>query len=167
MGCGSSLRPGCRESSFPQPSGLPLWWNLFALLVDLLAALEHADELPQAALPGLGLLGLVQPVEDRIAIGAIQIGEGFAGGVAAIELTLEVGGDRGGSLPRVGGIPAPVGPGGLDLGQSGSAHPPGGDQRLGLLAVDPGPAAAGPPRREALEEVPLVQRPLLAVDPAE
>src|SRR6476661_3491805 len=90
--------------------------------VDLLPALQHRDEFAQTALAGLGLLRLVQAVEARVAVGAVQRPEDLAGGRVAVELAPQVVGNRGTALPLVGGIPAPVGPGRLDLGQAGRAH---------------------------------------------
>src|SRR5439155_11135316 len=62
--------------------------------------------------------------------------------------------------------PAAVGLRRLDLGEAGRLHLPGGDERLGLPAVDPGPLAAGTAGREALEPPGLVVGALLAVDPS-
>src|SRR6478609_3419136 len=109
--------------------------------VDLLPALQHRDEFAQTALAGLGLLRLVQPVDDRVAVGAVQRLEGLTGGRVWIQLAPQVVWNPGTALPLVGGIPAPVGPGRLDLGQSGRAHAAGGDQLLRLVAVDPRPPA--------------------------
>src|SRR4029077_20320084 len=54
----------------------------------------------------------------------------------------------------------------LDLSEARSLHRPRGDQRFSLRTVDLGPRTLLPARREALEPRVLVERALLAVDPA-
>src|SRR4026209_136286 len=76
--------------------------------VDLLPALQHRDEFAQTALAGLGLLRLVQPVDDRVTVGAVQRLEELTGGRIAVELAPQVVRNLGSALPLVGGIPAPV-----------------------------------------------------------
>src|SRR4051812_25222735 len=137
------------------------------LVVDLLAAFEHGDELAQAALARLRLFCLLEAVGDRVAVGAVERGEELGCGRVGIELALEVGWDLGGALPLISGLPAPVGFRRFDLGQPRRAHLPRLDQHFRLLAIDPRPAAARAPRREALKEMLVVEAALLAVDPAE
>src|SRR3954466_10384172 len=79
--------------------------------VDLLPALQHRDEFAQTTLAGLRLFRLVEPIEDRVAVGTVQPGEGLASGTVAIELAAQVVGDLHAALPLVGGVPASVRPG--------------------------------------------------------
>src|SRR6187551_969189 len=56
--------------------------------VDLLAPFEHGYEFAQAPLAGLRFLRVFKSVEDRVAVGAVELGEEIAGGLVAIELPL-------------------------------------------------------------------------------
>src|SRR3954451_1346279 len=133
----------------------------------LFTALQHGDEFAQAPLSRLLLLRLVEAVEDRVAVGAIEGSEELGRRVISVELALEVSWNLRGPLSLVCGLPAAVRFRRLDLGEAGRPHPARRDQRFRLLAVDPRPASARAPRREALQEVRLVEAALLAVDPAE
>ncbi len=135
--------------------------------MDRLAALEHRDEFAQAALAGLGSLRLVEAVEDRVAVGAVELGEEGGRCGAGVELTPKVVGDLGGAGALVGGLPAAVGFGRLDLGQPGRPDRAALEQTFALLAIELRPATARAARGEALEEVLVVEAALLAVDPAE
>src|ERR1044072_511966 len=135
--------------------------------MNLLPPLEHLDELFQPPLTRLLFLRLAEAVDDRVAVGAVEGRKELACGGSGIQLPLQVCGDLGDALALVGVLPATVGLRRLDLGQSSRAHPPGLDQPFCLLAVDPRPATARTARREALQEVLIVEGPLLAVDPAE
>ncbi len=75
---------------------------------------------PLAALFGLDV---VQAVEERVALLALEGREELAGPLARRPGLLEVIGDRGAALGLVGGLPAAVGLSGLDLCVSGGAHP--------------------------------------------
>ena len=127
-----------------------------SLSVERLSLAQHRDEALDPLGAGLGSLGLVDAVEERVAVLAPQRREELACGGVAVELALEVLGHGGPALRRIGGLPAPVGLGGLHLVQAGRAHPPLGDQPLGLLAVDLRPPAPRPAGGEALEEEVLV-----------
>src|SRR5947209_20319150 len=110
--------------------------------VDRLARLEHRDELGQAPRAGGRQLGVVQTVEDRIAVLARELLEELPRLRAGIELALEVGGHAHAPLALICGVPAAVRPGPLHLGETRWAHPALADQALGRLAVDPRPSAA-------------------------
>ena len=58
--------------------------------VDRLAGLEHGDELLQPARARLGLLRVLEPVEDRVAVAAVEAGEERGGRGARVELALQV-----------------------------------------------------------------------------
>src|SRR3954471_8346723 len=105
--------------------------------VNLLPALQHRDEFTQTALAGLGLLRLVEAIEDRVAVGAVQRREELASGTIAIELAPQVVGDLHAALPLVCGVPAPVGPGSLGLGEAGRTHATGCKQVLRPIAIEP------------------------------
>src|SRR4051794_5292460 len=135
--------------------------------VKLLPRLEHLDELREPPRPRLGPLGVLQAIEDRVAVLAVQAGEERLRPRSRVELAPEVVGDGHRRLPGVGRRPAAVGLRGLGLGQAARAHPALGDQPLGLLAVDLRPLAARRARAEALQEPLLVQRLAPAVDPPE
>src|SRR4051794_32591281 len=100
--------------------------------VQLLPGLEHRDELLQAARAGLGALGVMQPVEDRVAVLAVERVEERARGGARVELALKIVGDGHRRLARVRLVPAPVALRGLDRRVPGRPHAPLGDQPLGL-----------------------------------
>src|SRR5437763_5190944 len=137
------------------------------LRVDRLAGLQHRDELRESARAGLRLLGVLQAVEDRVAVLTAEPEEELLRLRAGGELTLEVVGNGDSALALVGRLPAAVRLRALDLGEACRAHPAGGDEALGLLAVDLRPPAPRLSRREPLEEVVLVERLALAVDPPE
>ena len=74
-------RPGVADLDRSWVPRIVISWAIGApLSVDRFAALEHRDEFPQSALAGLRLLRLVQAVEDRVAVGAVERGEELAGG---------------------------------------------------------------------------------------
>src|SRR5262245_42788965 len=135
--------------------------------VDRFARLEHGDELCQAPGARLGLLGVLEPVEDRVAVLAAEPGEECLRRRPRVELALEIIRDRGAALAGVGGVPAAVRLGALDLGVSSGPHSPLGDQLLRLGPIDLRPPPARPTRRIPLEEVALVERFAAAVYPAE
>src|SRR4051794_4567491 len=84
--------------------------------VKRLPAPEHADELLEPARARLGPLGVVEAVEDRVAVRAVEGREvGRRDGVG-VELGLEIRRHLDAAGRRVGGIPAAVGLGALDLG---------------------------------------------------
>jgi hypothetical protein len=62
--------------------------------VDRLSGLEHRDEPREPPRARLRLLGVLEPVEDRIAILATELGEERLGLRARVELALQVLGDR-------------------------------------------------------------------------
>src|SRR5437763_6159426 len=78
---------------------------------------------------------VVQPVEERVPGRAGESLEETLRGRVAIERALEVFRNLGLALGGIGGVPAPVRPGGLHLSESGRVHPSFRDQSLSLLAV--------------------------------
>src|SRR4051794_18361052 len=114
-----------------------------------------------------GFLGVLEPVEDRVSVVAAEPGEERLRRRPRVELALEIIRDRGAALAGVGGVPAAVRLGPLDLGAPSGPHFPLGDQLLRLGPIDLRPPPAWPPRRIPLEEVALVKRLAAAVDPAE
>src|SRR6202034_934808 len=104
---------------------------------------------------------------DGVAVNPADGREELPRGVVGGQRGLQVTGDLDGGLPGVGPVPAAVGPGPLDLPQTRGPHPARGDQGLGLVSVDLGPAAAGAAGREPLPPEMRVNGALLPVDPAE
>src|SRR5205807_6462603 len=124
------------------------------------------DEPTDALRSRLGALGVADAVEDGVAAGTLECLEERRSLLISVKGCGQVVGDRGGALRLVRLGPAAVCLRPLDLGEAGRLHVPGGDERLGLPAVDPGPLAAGTAGREALEPPGLVVGALLAVDPS-
>src|SRR3954469_9360681 len=104
--------------------------------MDLLPRRENRDVLCDAPRAGLRLLGLLDAVEDGVAVGAVQGGEELPRAIVGLELPAEVGGNRRRPLSLVGGLPAAVGLGALDLAQARGAHLALVDERGRLGAVD-------------------------------
>ena len=117
-----------------------------ALRVDRLSGLEHRDELRQPPSARLGLLGVLEPVQDRVAVLTRQLVEERPGVWTDVELAPEILGDGDRPLALVGRLPAAVGLGPFDLAEAGRPHPAVGGQSLHLVAVDPRPLAPGPTR---------------------
>ena len=136
-------------------------------VVDAFAAREHRHERRDSPGAGRRALGILDAVEDGVAVAAVERVEEGAGGGIAVELAGEVLGHLGGALRLIRGVPATVRAGALDLAQSGRLHLAALDQELGLGAVDLRPPAAASAGNEALHPVVGVERLLLAVDPAE
>src|SRR2546430_2730288 len=130
-----------------------------------LTASQHLDELVDALGPCRRALGVADPIEDGVAAGTLECLEEGRSLWIGVQGRRQVVGDGRGALRLVRLGPAAVGLRRLDLGEAGRLHLPGGDERLGLPAVDPGPLAAGTAGREALEPPGLIVGTLLAVDP--
>ena len=92
--------------------------------------------------------------------------EQSAGGRFGIEGGLQIVVWRGLRLGRVGGRPAPVGLGPIDLGLAFGLHAAGDQKPLDAVAVHFRPGAIGPSRREARLEVGSVNATELAVYPS-
>src|SRR6266550_1211743 len=131
-----------------------------------LAAGQHLDEPADALRSRLGARGVAEAVEDGVAAGTLERLEERRSLWIGLQGRRQVVGDGGGALRLVRLGPPAVGFRPLDLGEAGGPHVPGGDECLGLPAVDPGPLAAGTAGREALEPPGLVVGALLAVDPS-
>ena len=76
---------------------------------------QHRDVLLDAPRAGFRPLGVLNAVEDRVAVGAVERAEERARLRIGVERALEVVGDGGGPRARVGGIPSAVGFRALDL----------------------------------------------------
>src|SRR6185295_20311970 len=134
--------------------------------MDLLVPLQHGDELLDAPGTRLGLLGVVNAEDDRVAVDAVERGEkGFGLGMA-VELRLQVVRHGGAALRLVGLLPLAVLFGAFDRREAGRLHLAARDERFRLLAVDLRPDAPRAARREFLQPEGHVVRLLLAVDPA-
>ena len=136
-------------------------------LVEGLAVEQHLDVHRDPLGPRLGLLDVVQPVQECVPVVSPQRGEELGGGGAGVERGLEVGRDRGPALGLIGVVQATVRPRGLELAQARGPHPLGIDQLQGRGPVDLRPLAARAAGREPLQEVDVVEAAALPVDPAE
>src|SRR5438094_253322 len=97
----SSVIPVLRRPR-ADPSGSP------ALRVELLVAFEHVNKADEAASAGLRLLCVLEPIEDGVAVGAVQGFEERSRLRVSLELALQVVGDFDRALGCVGGPPAAV-----------------------------------------------------------
>ena len=84
----------------------------------------------EAARAGLGAFRLGEAVGDRVAVGAVEVGEEGRGGGVGVEGGAEVVGDLGGARALVGGLPAAVGLRRGDLGGARRAERAGSLERL-------------------------------------
>src|ERR1700730_2985069 len=135
--------------------------------VDRLARLEHGDEFLQPPRAGPRPPGVLQPVEDGVAVLARELPEEGLRLRSGIELAAQVRRDRDAPLTLIRSLPAAVVPGALDLGEPRGLHPVLGDQPLGRVAVYPRPPATTAPRREPLQETTIVERLATSVAPPE
>src|SRR5947207_4926319 len=131
-----------------------------------LAAGELLHELGDPPGARLGAFRVLDPVEDRVAVLAVERGEELARLFVPPQRALEV--VRHDGVPRavVRRLPATVRLRALDLREPRRPHQSGLDQPRRRLAVDLRPLAPRPPREEALQVVRLVETPRLRVDPA-
>src|SRR6202140_5495498 len=123
-----------------------------ALRVKPLAGDEHFDVASNTRCARRGKLGVMDAIQDRVAVGAVERREGCAGRRVGCERLLEVVGHGRRTLTGVGRLPAAVRRGARDLGAAGGAHAAGAGERGRLVAVDLRPAAARSAWREALTE---------------
>src|SRR5262249_61671955 len=105
-------------------------------------------------------------VEDGVAVVALQRGEEGRGVRVGVELALEILRHGGLALGVIGGLPAAVPLGALDLRVPRRLHATVLDERRRLLAIDLRPLAPRAAWGEFLQPEFRVESPLLAVDPA-
>ena len=91
------------------------------LLVQLLAALEHGDELLQPPDARLRLLRVLELVDQRVAVRLVQGGEELSSLRARVQRLLQIVRDLELRRRRVGRLPAPVRLRELDLREAGRA----------------------------------------------
>jgi SRSO17 transposase len=127
---------------------------------------EHRDEGFDAAPPGLGLLRVLDSVQNRIPIPAVEGGKERARRRMPVEFPLQVVRHGGSPLARVRSLPATISLGPFDFAQPGWLHHAFLDQFDGFVAVDLRPFARRFPRGEPLQPEVLVVGSLLSVDPA-
>src|SRR5689334_5707 len=87
--------------------------------VDRLAARAHGDEAIEARRARLGFLRALQAIEDRVAVGAVELLEEAARAGVPRQRRGQILGHARGARALIGALPAPVAPGALDLGQPG------------------------------------------------
>src|SRR3981081_3549683 len=134
--------------------------------IDGFALRQHHDVSLDAGLPGFGLFGIMGPVQDRIAIGAIKRFEEALGLLVFRQRSTEIIRNLRRALRRIGSAPAPVVFGALDLGQSRRSHTPQLDKPKRPGAVFLGPFAGGLTRCEADQPIVVIETVELAIDPA-
>src|SRR3569623_287 len=134
--------------------------------VDRLAGGAHRDDFGDPAAASLGLLGRLDTVENRVAVGARQRFEERARSRGGVERGGEVGRDGGGRGRRIGSLPAAVGLGGVERGLPRRRHPPTRDQLLRAVAILFRPFALAFARGEASQEPGVVIFVDLTIDPA-
>src|SRR5260370_12917942 len=122
-----------------------------ALRVDRLVRGQHRHVLRYPLGPGLGALGVADPVQDRVPVHAAQRREERPGRIVAGQLALQVLRNARGPLAGIGGSPPAVLPGPLDLAHPVGLQPARFDQPGRLVGIDLRPAAARPAPREPLQ----------------
>jgi hypothetical protein len=133
--------------------------------IDGFAFDQHRDVFLDLGHPGFGLSGVVDPVQDRVAIGAIKnFEEAFCLFIFRQRGT-EIVRHLRRALGRIGGVPAPVLFGTIDLVQSRRLHAPHLDKLKRPGAVFLGPFAGGLARREADQPIVVIETVELAIDP--
>src|SRR5215212_8212466 len=137
-----------------------------SLGVDLLLFVQHRHVLLDASCPRLWLFGVLDPVQDRIPVPAVEGIEELPRYLVLLEFSPQIVGHSRPALRFIGRLPPTVRSSPLDLPQAGGLHPARLDQLLDLLAVDPRPLAPGPARGEPLQPVLSVEGLRLAVNPA-
>src|ERR1700730_14145853 len=134
--------------------------------MDRLAAGQHGHVLLDPLRARFRLLCIVNAIEDRVSIVAVEPLKVLFGSRLAIERGLEIFRDSRFALRRIGRLPPTVALGVLDLPQTGALHPTELDQGKRPLAIDPRPLALLAARREADQPMVGVKLVQLAVDPA-
>ena len=134
--------------------------------MDGFAARQHPDKFFDLGGARFRLIGVVNAVENCVAVGAGERGEESGGWRVFVESDLKIVRDRGLALGRVGGLPSAIGFGALYFSMSGGMHAALGDQLLGLGPVDFRPFAAGRARGKSNQPELAVVGLKLTVDPA-
>ena len=159
-GSTAEVAPGARN-----PVRLSSFLRLTFQRIDGFALRQHHDVFLNASLSGFGLFGIMGPVQDRIAIGAIKRFEEALGLLVFRQRSTEIIRNLRRALRRIGSAPAPVVFGALDLGQSRRSHTPQLDKPKRPGAVFLGPFAGGLTRCEADQPILVIETVELAIDP--
>src|SRR5712675_431537 len=122
--------------------------------IDGFAFDKHCDVFLDPRHPGLGLFGAVDPVKDRVAIGAVERLKKALCRLAFRQRRNEIVRHLRGALRRIGGVPAAILFGAFDLFQSGRLHALQFDELKRPGAVFLGPPATRLTRREAIQPIP-------------
>src|SRR5262245_56626643 len=132
-------------STPPSPSTVP------SPLINPSPPPKHGDVFLDSLRPGLRLLGILNPVQDRVTISAVErLERGPEAGLGG-QNDLELRGHPNGSLRRVVGMPSTIDLGRFDLAKAGGPNPLRGHERGGFAAIDLRPFAPGATRGESLE----------------
>src|SRR3712207_6189807 len=125
--------------------------------VELLLLAQHPRVLTDASCPRLRTLSVLDLVQDRVPVPAVERGEELSGYLVLLELSPQIVRHRRGALRIVSRIPPPIGLGPLYLPQPGGLHLAPLDELGSLLAVDLRPLAPRSTRREPLQPVLVVE----------
>src|SRR3954469_10445415 len=105
-------------------------------LMELLAFLQHRDQ-PGDSLPtSLRFLCRLNAPDDGVAVDAVEAGEEFLRFWIVVQLGFEVRRHRRSRRRIVGGLPAAISFGALDLGEAGGTHLTALDQPQRFFAID-------------------------------
>src|ERR1700733_5816020 len=165
--------PGCGAAGAARPRPPPCIVHICAgfsalgfLRVDGSAGRQHRHKFLDSGRPGLGLLGVVYPVKDRIAVSTIQRFEKLARLLVPDQGRLEVGGNLCRALRRIGGLPMTVFSRAFKLPHPGREHAAHFDQLKRAGTVSFGPSTAWTTRSETDQRMVFVKTIELTVDPA-
>lgn len=137
-----------------------------ATSVNGFTSVQHVDKLYDLARACLGLLRILNPKQDRVAVPAVQCRKKLPRFRTCVQSDLEVVWHRRLAGGRVGIFPLTVFLRVLDHTQARRTHSALCDERFSLLFVDLGQDAFCRAAREALEPVSFAVRLLLAINPA-
>ncbi len=132
-----------------------------------LALAQDIDVVRDAVGPTLGVLGVVEPVQELVPLAARERLEELLRWGVLIKCGLQIVWNRCLALRCVGVVESSVGRRGLELRETGRLHAAVGDQPSSALTVDRRPFAARSSRREAPSEEVLVVAGQLPIGPAE
>jgi hypothetical protein len=134
--------------------------------IDGFALDQHRDEFLDTSRPGLGLLGGVDAVKDRVAVPAVERFEETSRPLAVLERGAEIIWNLRRALRSISGVPAPVLFRAFDLLQPRGLHATQFNELKRPGTVYLGPFAVGLTRGKADQPVLVIETVELAIDPA-
>src|SRR5579883_1185169 len=130
------------------------------------AGFEHGDEFREPRRPRGCILRVMKTIEDRVTVCAVEPLEELARGRRSRERFTQVVRDARRALRFISCVPTAVRFGRLDFGEPRRRHAALRDEFFRSLAIEFRPPALRAARREADQEIFVVERAELAVDPA-